>query len=136
MTSTYSFPKSEHLCGEIRIAKLYNQGKAFMVFPFRVVYSVVTEAGQEPVRVLVSVPKKRFKKAVDRNRIKRLMRETYRLNKPFLVNKAIENELNIHIAFNYVADTELDYSTLNRKMEKALSQIAEKLNSKLIIQNS
>ena len=135
MTSIFTFPKKEHLCGEIRIAKLYAQGKAFIVYPLRVVYSINVEVAQEPVKVLISVPKKRFKKAVDRNRIKRLMRETYRLNKNSLITKATENELTLQIAFNYVADSEIDYSTLNRKMEKALNQIAEKLNSKSVTQN-
>jgi ribonuclease P protein component len=127
MTPTFTFPKKEHLCGEIRIGKLYAEGKAFIVYPLRVVYKVSEGADNVPLKVLVSVPKKRFKHAVDRNRIKRLMRETYRLNKLKINELATEKELAIQIAFNYVADNEMDFASLNRKMEKALSQIAEKM---------
>ncbi len=127
MTSTFSFPKKEHLCGEIRIGKLYAEGKAFIVYPLRVVYKVTLGAEDIPVKVLVSVPKKRFKHAVDRNRIKRLMRETYRLNKLIINELATKNEIAIQIAFNYVADTEMDFESLNRKMQKALVQIVDKI---------
>lgn len=127
MTATFTFPKREHLCGEIRVGKLYAEGKAFIVYPLRVVYKVNAINENVPVKVLVSVPKKRFKHAVDRNRIKRLMRESYRLNKQNLWDKAVDKEVEIQIAFNYVADTEMDFSTLSRKMEKALTQIAEKI---------
>lgn len=127
MTPSFQFPKKEHLCGEIRVGKLYAEGKAFIVYPLRVVYKVTASTENVPVKVLVSVPKKRFKHAVDRNRIKRLMRETYRLNKCGLYQLAAEKGVEIQIAFNYVADTEMDFATLNRKMEKALTQIADKI---------
>jgi len=127
MTATFTFPKKEHLCGEIRVGKLYAEGKAFIVYPLRVVYKVAPQTGNVAVKVLVSVPKKRFKHAVDRNRIKRLMRECYRLNKLNIIQLAIEKEIEIQIAFNYVADNEMDFASLNKKMEKALLQISEKL---------
>jgi len=129
MTPTFTFPKKEHLCGEIRVGKLYAEGKAFIVYPLRVVYKIAPQTGDVAVKVLVSVPKKRFKHAVDRNRIKRLMREAYRLNKIHLYQLAVEKGVEVQIAFNYVADVELDYETLSRKMTKALNQISEKLNS-------
>jgi ribonuclease P protein component len=127
MTTKRTFSKKEHLCGEIRVNKLYASGKAFIVYPFRVVYAIVPEQQDVPVKVLVSAPKKRFKHAVDRNRLKRLMRESYRLNKIILVDVAAEKNLKLQLAFNYVADVEMDFDALNRKMAKALSMISEKL---------
>jgi len=127
MSPTFTFPKKEHLCGEIRLGKLYAEGKAFIVYPLRVVYKISENQDNVPVKVLVSVPKKRFKHAVDRNRIKRLMRESYRLSKVPFINIVVSKSVSVQIAFNYVANLETDFATLKRKMEKALLQIAEKL---------
>jgi len=127
MSPTFTFPKKEHLCGEIRLGKLYAEGKAFIVYPLRVVYKISENQDNVPVKVLVSVPKKRFKHAVDRNRIKRLMRESYRLSKVPFIDIVVSKSVSVQIAFNYVANLETDFATLKRKMEKALLQIAEKL---------
>ena len=128
MKKNHSFPKSEHLCGEIRVAKLYTEGNAFIAYPIRVVYNITDEKTNARVKVLISVPKKRFKHAVDRNRIKRMLREVYRLNKQEFVMAATEKDLYLNIAFNYVADTELEYAVLNEKMQQALTKIRNKIN--------
>lgn len=128
MKKIHSFPKSEHLCGEIRVAKLYTEGNAFIAYPIRVVYNITDEKTNARVKVLISVPKKRFKHAVDRNRIKRMLREVYRLNKQEFVMAATEKDLYLNIAFNYVADTELEYAVLNEKMQQALTKIRNKIN--------
>ena len=127
MTNTATFPKKEHLCGEIRINKLFSNGKAFIVYPLRVVYSVEQNSTDVPVKVLVSVPKKRFKRAVKRNRLKRLMREAYRLNKSTLMEKCIEKNFAVQIAFNYVSDDEMDFKAIQSKMQLALQRIADKI---------
>lgn len=126
MIQKRTFSKKEHLCGEIRISKLYTEGKAFIVYPLRIVYMTSPEQLDVSIKALVSVPKKRFKHAVDRNRLKRLMREAYRLNK-MDISKIIEQK-NIHmqIAFNYVADKMVDFETMNEKMQIALRKISEK----------
>ena len=121
----FTFPKKEHLCGEIRINKLFVEGSAFMTYPLRVVYRISTEKSDVPVIVMVAAPKKRFKRAVKRNRLKRLMRESYRLNKSILIEKCIEKNINIQIAFNYVADLELDFKTIEVKMKTALTRVSE-----------
>lgn len=127
MTNTATFPKKEHLCGEIRINKLFSNGKAFIVYPLRVVYSVEQNSTDVPVKVLVSVPKKRFKRAVKRNRLKRLMREAYRLNKSILAEKCIEKNFAVQVAFNYVSDDEMDFKAIQSKMQLALQRIADKI---------
>lgn len=123
-----TFPKSERLCGEIRIAKLFSEGKAFIVYPFRIVYSTTDEQNKAAVRVLISVSKKRFKKATDRNRIKRQMREIYRLNKHQLYTQCVEKDINLILAISYIADKQSDFKTMSQKMISALSKVSEKLN--------
>jgi ribonuclease P protein component len=78
---------------------------------------------------MVSVPKKRFKRAVKRNRLKRLMREAYRLNKQEMLAKLEERQLQIHIAFNYVSDDELDFASVEKKMKVALQRLIDKIET-------
>lgn len=125
MNHSNTFPKSEHLCGETRIEQLFTKGKAFIAYPLRVVYSIQPNNNSEPISVLVSVPKKRFKRAVKRNRLKRLMRESYRLNKHATIDMLIENNLQLQLAFNYISDEELDFITIEKKMKVALKRIQE-----------
>ena len=73
------FPKSEKLCGQLRIAALYKEGHRFTAFPMRVTYLQIPDSNEAP-KVLIWAPKSLFKHAVDRNRLRRLMREAYRLN--------------------------------------------------------
>ena len=124
-----TFSKSEHLCGEKRITRLFTQGEAFIAYPLRVVFIIEPKKDEEPSSVLVSVPKKRFKRAVKRNRLKRLMREAYRLNKQLILEKLNEKQLQIHIAFNYVSDDELDYATVEKKMKISLGRLIDKIEA-------
>jgi ribonuclease P protein component len=128
MTHPNSFSKPEHLFGEKRISRLFTQGEAFIAYPLRVVYLLEVKKDAEPASVMVSVPKKRFKRAVKRNRLKRLMREAYRLNKQELFEKLNEKELQIHLAFNYVSDDELDFAQVEKKMKVVLQRLIEKIN--------
>jgi ribonuclease P protein component len=88
----------------------------------RTVYFISSENPSE-LEVLISVPKKKFKKAVHRNRIKRLIREAYRLNKNELCNVVISGNLQMQVAFVYVADKELNFHELNDKMKQILDQL-------------
>lgn len=127
MTKTNSFPKSEHLCGEKRIAELYTKGEAFIAYPIRVVFKIAPKEDEIAARAMMSVPKKRFKRAVKRNRLKRSLREAYRLNKQELITLLEKSELKIDIAFNYVSDEEMDYIAIEKKMKLALSKLTEKI---------
>ena len=127
MNHPNSFPKSEHLCGDKRIGLLFTQGDAFIAYPLRVVYLIAPKKDVESASVMVSVPKKRFKRAVKRNRLKRLMREAYRLNKQPLVALLKENDLQLHVAFNYVSDDELDFVAVEKKMKVALQRLMDKI---------
>lgn len=77
-----SFPKGERLCGIKSVSELFSGGRGFNQPPLRVVYRVMpADESLHPVRLLISVPKRHFKRAVDRNLIRRRIREAWRINK-------------------------------------------------------
>lgn len=91
---SYSFPKSEKLCSKKRIEKLFRQGNSVQSFPLKMIFVRVDDLPEQiPFQVMVSVPKRHFKRAVHRNRIKRLLRESYRLQKSFYWKTQLKNML-------------------------------------------
>ena len=98
--------------------------KSFSIFPIRVVYMPV-EQGEAPASILISVSKRRFKRAVKRNRVKR---EAYRKNKYLLVDELQRREKRLAIAFIYLSDELTATAELEEKMKIALSRISEKLS--------
>ena len=114
----FTFPKSEKLCGEQTVDHLYKNGKRFVVWPLRVTYLQVVEA---PTQVLIWAPKALFKHAVDRNKLRRQMREAYRLNKHVLE----ETGKYFQIAFNYIDKEKQDYRVMEKAMRKALNRLVK-----------
>lgn len=88
-----TFKKEERLHEKKLIGTLFKEGKSFYKFPFKVVYLKLEEAQAYPAKVLISVSKHNFKRAVDRNRIKRLIREAYRKNKHLLPGENADSEV-------------------------------------------
>mgnify|MGYP002508270767 FL=1 len=113
---SYTFPKSEKLCGQISIDHLYRQGKRFVAWPLRVTYLPIDSATQ----VVVWAPKSLFKKAVDRNHLRRLMREAYRLNKDIIEGENMHYQL----AFNYIDKEKQPYAIIEKAICKALKRIS------------
>ncbi|MBP8903273.1 MAG: ribonuclease P protein component [Paludibacteraceae bacterium] len=129
-----TFPKKEHLYGEKVIENLHTTGSSFLVYPLRVVYLNVSQPDEQiPVRVMIGVSKKKFKKAVDRNRAKRLMREAYRLNKSSLVSIIKKEEVKIYLSFQYIADEMLTFDEISTKMQKALDRLTKIIAEKSYI---
>jgi ribonuclease P protein component len=119
----FSFAKKEKLCSRKTIDHLFNKGNAFMTFPVRVQYLFKENPEDVPVQALFTVSKKRFKRAVKRNLLKRRMREAYRLNKHLLYNVLNTRNLQMAIAFMYVANKEHDYQTIEKEIKKALLRL-------------
>lgn len=117
-----TFGKDEKLCSKLAIDALFSSGKSFKTYPIRVVYQQIDESNST-TKVLISVPKKRFGKAVSRNRIKRLIRETYRLNKPTLAGKWQEEGKYFALAFVYIGNEIPEYAELNKTMLRILEEL-------------
>ena len=114
------FPKENKLCGQLRIAQLYKEGQRFTAWPLRVTFQAVSiQKSDISNQILVWAPKSLFKKAVQRNHLRRLMREAYRLHQDLL------GEKHYLIAFNYMHKKELSLAVIEKALCKALKKIAE-----------
>ena len=122
----FSFPKNERLCGAINVARLFNDGSAMVNFPLRTVFLFEKNENCE-VKILISVPKKKFKRANRRNRIKRLIRESYRLNNSELKNALASRNLSLTLAIHYISAEMPDFE----KISETVKQIFEELILKI-----
>lgn len=125
MSTKNTFPKNEKLCGEIRIGRLFAEGEAFIAYPLRIVYKFSDELQDSGVKILISVPKKKIKKAVQRNRIKRQIREAYRLNKVALLESCQQSDKSLQIAITYLSDKPTEYRVIEDKVKQALKKMLQ-----------
>ena len=120
----YTFKKEERLCNKKLIEQLYHNGSSFLCYPYKVSWILTTDADNTPVKVVFSVPKKRFKNSVDRNQIKRRMREAFRLNKQdTLYTYLIAENKSIALSLGYVAKDIIPFDVVQKKMVKLLGQL-------------
>ncbi|MBC7747588.1 MAG: ribonuclease P protein component [Methylotenera sp.] len=139
----FTYPKTEKLKSKITIGLLFSEGKSVSKYPLRLVYKAGSfgklesrpEASgseiEEKIKIGVSVSKKNFKKAVDRNYFKRVLRETYRLNKHILIDNLDQP---YSFMFFYQTKDRLTYEEINTKtiqlFEKFIAQNIKKPASK------
>ena len=121
-----TFPKVERLCGKTAIDKLYAEGKAFLSYPVRVIFRI-SEKEEVPARCLINAPKKKFKHATDRNRIKRQIREAYRKNKHELYRLLEGKNYQLHLAITYIGDKIESTGFMEKKIKAALAKLIEQL---------
>jgi ribonuclease P protein component, eubacterial len=120
--------KAERLNSKITVEELFSgNSKSFSVFPVRVVFMPMEKKADALASILISVPKKRFKRAVKRNKIKRQIREAYRLNKHELLNVLGSREQGLAIAFIYLGNEILPTSKVEDTIKQILKKIIEKI---------
>ena len=117
----YRLQKNERLHSKKSIKELFDKGSSFFLYPFKVIHLTLDVASTETNQVLFSVSKRKIKKAVDRNYIKRRVKEAYRLNK-FLITSAVTKN---KIALIYVASELEDFHTIQNKVQRILRKIAD-----------
>ena len=127
MTTAPTFSKEERIVSNLLIETLFEKGnsQSLSAYPLRAVY-LRTEhrEGCAPVQLLISVPKKKFKHAVDRNRVKRQIREAYRKNKAILEGTVGEGQM-LLIAFIWLSDRHFATNEVEKRVVSLLKQMAK-----------
>lgn len=121
----YKLKKNEKLCSRTAVNRLFDEGKSLMAFPLRAAYRL-RPRGEFPVQFLITIPKKRIRKAVNRVALRRRVREAYRLNRRELLHAPLEQAgWGVDVAFIYLDNTQAPYSVIEEKMTSLLQRIAQ-----------
>lgn len=126
-TQRNTFQKNERLCSNKIIQRLFDEGQSFVRYPFRITILPIDDEDAAPLQILISVSKKRFKRANKRNWVKRRIREAYRLNKHQALAVLTEKNIKLAVSFVYLPSEVLDYSNIEKSVKKALKQIVSKV---------
>jgi ribonuclease P protein component len=129
--SLFSFRKDEILRKKKLIDRLFTEGSTFYIYPFKIFWLEIPLDTPNPAQILISVGKRSFKRAVDRNRIKRQIREVYRLQKHELYSKLIKDQQQCVMGIIYTANIHLTTAELEFKIKAVLKRLTSELNKKL-----
>ncbi len=118
--TSFSFDRTERLKSRKIIASLFKKGRSFVAYPLRVVW-VVSHAGEQGrATVSIAVSKRNFKTAVQRNRLKRQMREAYRLHKQELYQQLETQQKHVSFMITYIAKEPLPYAEIEAGVKKLM----------------
>ena len=117
---SHTFSKEERLCSKRLIALLFSKGSSFNVYPLRFVYHTPPDMPPGPPQVLISVSKRYFKRASDRNRLKRQIREAYRLNKHIL--RSHPEQAPRLLAILYIGKEKKSFQSIQKKLISGLER--------------
>lgn len=118
------FPKSERIKSKIVIDKVFKEGDLIKKYPFRLKY---TTSENKKTQILFSVPKRNIKSAVKRNRIRRQIKEIYRLNRTDLLQKIESKEMNLALFLIYTGKENEDFHFLQSKLKVVLKELEDKI---------
>jgi ribonuclease P protein component len=123
----FTFHKAERLSSQKIIGELFSSGESFLSYPLKVVFMKTELPELLPVQAAFTVSKRNFKRAVDRNLLKRRMREAYRLKKNELYSEIDEKTLPIAIMFVYIGKDIAEYSVIEKGMLSAFKKVVAKI---------
>lgn len=118
-----TFHKQERLCSKKQIDLLFTKGKAQLTYPIKAIFLETPVDLQFPVQAMFVVPKRQFKKAHDRNLLKRRMREAYRLNKKTVYNNLETANKKMIVAFIYIGKKAEEYALIEKALIKQINLI-------------
>ncbi len=122
-----AFKKTERLNEKKLVQKVFKEGNSLFKYPFKVIYLEFDKTTDYPAKVLISVAKRNFKKAVTRNKIKRLIREAYRKNKYLLCDNYTNERKNCFktriIVLIYVGKEVMKYQEIEKKINLILQEL-------------
>lgn len=123
----FTLSKEERICSKKLINELFTgNGRSMTAFPLRVVFMKRTIIDDQPrAAMLVSVPKRYFKHAVDRNRVKRQVREAFRRNKSIIIQNLTDDHEAVAMAFVWLTDEKFPSSEVENRMVRLLTRISE-----------
>jgi len=126
----YTLNKDDRLKSRKAIEYLFKDGKSFSIFPLRILYMINTASEKPPsnLRAGFSVSTRNFKKAVNRNRIKRLLREAYRLQKHLLAEQIEAADKALIVFFIYTGNELPDYKTIEEKTQASIKRLQKILH--------
>ncbi len=125
-----TFKKEERLCSIKSLGLLFKKGSSFLLYPYRVTYLTVEQASLFPAQIVINVPKKRYKHANDRNRVKRLCRESYRQHKEqLLYSQIVGNEQLLLLGIQYVGKQIYKFDFMDKRMQQMLKRLVEQLSA-------
>jgi len=131
MSKQFTLGKSERLRSRKQIEKLFAEGKSLVVNPFRVYYTIVPDNKPGGVQFGIGVSSKNFKRAVDRNRIKRLTREAWRLQNIELKEKIETAGSQLNVFFIYTGKDLPDFKMVKDKLTVALKKLVSKVDENI-----
>jgi ribonuclease P protein component len=123
-----TFRKKERLKSSKVVKQLFSQANSFLVHPFKVNWIIGEEKGKYPAKILIGVSRKNFRKAVERNRLKRLIREAYRKNKYLFYQYLEGRHSSCNFSVIYIGKTEEDYSVIEEKIIILLQRLISELD--------
>ena len=123
------FGKEYKLCSQKVIQSIFDEKKSVKAYPFLIHYSLLPLSSDTSFQITVSAPKRNFKKAHDRNRIKRLMREAIRKNKLILEPILFENKKQVALFMIYTAREEIPYDILFKKTTLLFTQLIKEITN-------